>query len=320
MRALVTGASGFLGRVLAGKLLARGLAVRALVRGAGEVPAGCEVVRGDVTDAATLPEAVEGCDLVFHLAGIRRAPGREEFRHVNAEGTRLLLEACLAAGAARTRFVLAGSLAASGPSRLGRREEDTPAPVEWYGESKAVAERLVLAYRHMLPVAVARPPRIMGPGDRENLIFFRLAARGLVLRVLGPERPLSWIDVGDCAEGFLALADRPEAEGGVFFLASDDRTSLEGLQWTIARALGVRPRALPVPPALLRAAGAAADGLSRIVGRRLPLNRKLVTQLLAPGWTCETAKARRLLRFEARTPLSESVERAAAWYRERGLL
>jgi nucleoside-diphosphate-sugar epimerase len=320
MRALVTGAAGFLGRVLAGKLLARGMAVRALVRGDGELPPGCEVVRGDVTDPASLPRAVEGCDLVFHLAGVRRASGRDEFLRVNSEGTRLLLEACLAAGAGRARFVLAGSLAASGPSRQGRREEDAPAPVEWYGESKAAAERLALAYRHALPVAVARPPRIMGPGDRENLLFFRLAARGLVVRILGPERPLSWIDVGDCAEGFLALADRPEAAGEIFFLASDDRTSLDGLQWTIARALGVRPRALPVPPALLRAAGAVADGLGRVMDRRLPLGRKLVTQLLAPGWTCETAKARRVLGFEARTPLSESVGRAAAWYRERGWL
>jgi nucleoside-diphosphate-sugar epimerase len=323
MRALVTGAAGFLGGELVRRLAARGDAVRAMVRPGGELPPfppGVEVVRGDVTDAGTLPAAVAGCDLVFHLAGVRRAAVRQEFLRANAEGTRLLLEACQRAGAARERFVLAGSLAAAGPSRLGRREEEPLEPTEWYGESKAEAERIALSFGDRLPVAVARPPRIVGPGDRENLIFFKIAARGLRLRLLGPERPLSWIDVGDCAEGFLALAGRPEARGQVFFLASPERTSLVGLQDEVARALDRPLRTLYLPGPLLRALGAAADLATRATGRKLPLNRKLVRQILAPGWTCDTSKARRLLGFQATTPLSDSVARSARWYRAQGWL
>jgi len=318
--ALVTGAGGFLGRALCRQLLESGEAVRALVRGEADLPAGVEVLRGDVTDPEACSRAVAGCDRVFHLAGIRRAAVRQEFFRVNAEGTRVLLDACLAAGAARGRFVLAGSLAAAGPSREGRREEVALEPAEWYGESKAEAERIAFSFRDRLPVAVARPPRIMGPGDRENLFFFRIAARGLVLRILGPERPLSWIDVEDCARGLVALASRPEAVGESFFLASEERTSVVGLQWVIARALGVEARGLPVPPLLLSGAAALADLYTRVTGRRLPLNRKLARQVLAPGWTCRVEKARRRLGFEALTPLSESVASAARWYRERGLL
>jgi len=320
VRALVTGAGGFLGRVLVRRLAARGDAVRVLLRGEADLPPGLEVVRGDVTDPLLLPRAVAGCDLVFHLAGVRRAAVRDEFLRVNALGTRLLLEACAAAGAARGRFVLAGSLAAAGPSRQGKRESDPLEPAEWYGESKAEAERIALSFRDRLPVAVARPPRILGPGDKENLLFFRIAARGLVLRFLGPERPLSWIDVDDCAEGFLRLADHPAAAGEAFFLASEERTSVEGLQRQIARALGVATRDLPVPPALLRALAAAADVFTRATGRKLPLNRKLARQILAPGWTCRVDKAAALLGFRAGTPLSESIDRSARWYREQGLL
>jgi len=318
MPALVTGAGGFLGRALCRQLLERGEPVRALVRGEAELPAGVEVQRGDVTDPAACARAAAGCDRVFHLAGIRRASVRDEFLRVNAGGTRVLLDACLAAGSARGRFVLAGSLAAAGPSREGRREEDPLEPAEWYGESKAEAERIAFSFGDRLPVAVARPPRIMGPGDRENLFFFRIAARGLVLRILGPERPLSWIDVEDCARGLLALADRPEAVGESFFLASEERTSVVGLQRIIAAALGVAARDLPVPPLLLSAAGAVADVVSRVTGRRLPLNRKLARQVLAPGWTCRVDKARDRLGFAARTPLRESVAAAARWYRDRG--
>ncbi|MBI5069546.1 MAG: NAD-dependent epimerase/dehydratase family protein [Deltaproteobacteria bacterium] len=321
MRALVTGAAGFLGGVLVHRLTERGVAVRALFRGeAPSLPAGAEPCRADVTDQASLASAVEGCDLVFHLAGVRRAAVRDEFMAVNADATRSLLEACLARGAARTRFVLAGSLAAAGPSRTGRREEEPLEPAEWYGESKAEAERITLSYRDRLPVTVARPPRIVGPGDRENLLFFKLAARGLVLRLSGPERPISWIDVEDCARGFLLLAERPEAVGEPFFLASAERTSLAGLLASAARVLGVRTRDVPLPASLLSAAAALADLVTRATGRRLPLNRKLARQLLAPGWACDPGKARERLGFVAETPLSDSIERSARWYRAQGWL
>jgi nucleoside-diphosphate-sugar epimerase len=158
----------------------------------------------------------------------------------------------------------------------------------------------------------------MGPGDRENLLFFRIARAGLVLSF--GDRPLSWIDVDDCARGFLALADRREAVGEAFFLASPETTTAAGLMAEAARALGVPSRRVPVPAPLLRAAALAADAVASATGRRLPLSRKLAAQLLAPGWVCDPAKARERLGFEAHVTLAESIGRAARWYVERGLL
>jgi nucleoside-diphosphate-sugar epimerase len=320
VHALVTGAAGFLGTALVRALSARGDRVRALVRRATDASSlpGVEVVRGDATDAALLRTAVRGVDVVFHLAGVRRATDPAEFMRVNAGSTRLLVEACLAEAPGLSRFVLAGSIAAIGPSRRPRREEEPFAPVEPYGESKAEAERIVLAHADRLPVTIGRPPRIMGPGDRENLFFFRIARRGLVLSF--GDRPLSWIDVDDCARGFLLLAERTAAVGEPFFLASAERTSAEGLMTEIVRALGVKGRRVPVPAPLLRALAAAADAVTNATGRRLPLNRKLAAQVLAPGWVCDPSKARARLGFEAQTPLALSVERATAWYRRHGWL
>jgi nucleoside-diphosphate-sugar epimerase len=279
-----------------------------------------EVVRGDVTDPGSLPAAVRGVDVVFHLAGVRRAPRREEFLRVNVAGTRLLLEACAAHAPGLARFVLAGSIAATGPSAAGRREEDPLAPVEAYGESKAEAERIAFSFADRLPVAVGRPPRITGPGDRENLLFFRIVRKGLVRGFRGAPRPLSFVDVEDCARGMALLATRPEAVGQAFFLASPERTSVEGLQREVARALGEQPRLVRIPPAALRALGTLADVASRALGRHLPLNRKLAEQVLAPGWVCETDKARRMLGFEAEVGLATSIDRSARWYLDAGLL
>ena len=75
---------------------------------------------------------------------------------------------------------------------------------------------------------------------------------------------------------------------------------------------------MTVPPWLVRAAGRAADAASLLLRRHLPMNRKLAEQILAPGWTCRTEKARRRLGFEAHTSLRESISRSALWYREKG--
>jgi len=321
VKVLVTGAGGFLGKALVRALTTRGDSVRALVRRpepALQHPS-VEVLLGDATDPKALAAAVRGMEVVFHLAGLRRATERDDFWRVNVGATRLLLDACAAGAPALRRFVLAGSRAASAPSATGCREEEPAAPVEWYGESKAEAERVTFLYGDRLPVTVARPPRIMGAGDRENLIFFKLARRGWAL-AFGGARPISWIDVDDCAQGLLLLADRPEAVGQAFFLASDERTTVQGVMLAAAEALGVEVRRLEVPGPLLSAAARLADLISRTSGRKLPLNRKLAQQLLAPGWVCDTAKAGTRLGFHATTPLRESMARAARWYLERGWL
>jgi nucleoside-diphosphate-sugar epimerase len=320
VRALVTGAAGFLGAALVRALAARGDAVRALVRGPSEdleLP-GVEVKVGDATDPGSLRDAVRGMDVVFHLAGVRRATDPDEFLRVNAGSTRAALDACLATAPRLTRFVLAGSLTAAGPSRTPRREDEPLAPIEPYGISKAEAERIARGYADRLPVAIARPPRIMGPGDRENFILFRIAKAHLALSF--GDRPLSWIDVDDCARGFIALAERPEAVGEAFYLAAPGTTTVEGIMAEAARVLGVRAWRLPVPAPVLRALAAAADTVTDATGRRLPLNRKLAAQVLAPGWVCDPSRARERLGFEARTSLAESIDRAARWYVARGWL
>jgi nucleoside-diphosphate-sugar epimerase len=322
VNALITGAAGFLGIAVTRALADRGDRVRALVRRPSDelTALGAEVVVGDATDPAALLAAVRDQDVVFHLAGIRRSTDPAEFLRVNAEGTRTALEACLAGAPRLSRFVLAGSRSAVAPSPEPVDEAAPFGPVEPYGSSKAEAERIALSYADRLPVTVARPPRIMGPGDRENLLFFEIARRGLAIGFGGPPRLLSWIDVDDCARGMLLLAERPEAVGEAFYLTSPEPTSAQGLMLEAGKALGRRTRRITVAPGLLRGLARAADAVTDLTGRRLPLNRKLATQVLAPGWRCDPAKARAQLGFEAATPLADSVGRAARWYVERGWL
>ncbi len=324
MKVFVTGATGFVGRHLLRALLERGDRVVALLRPSADrsvLPPGVETVTGDVTDPASVTQGMRGADLVFHLAGIRRAARREVFMRVNAEGTRHVAEAA-ARQETPPRIVFAGSLAATGPAREGRpvREEDPFRPFEWYGESKARAEEILASYGDRLPWTSLRPPRILGPGDEENRPFFKLVARGVRLEIGGPPRPMSMVDVADVVRALLLLAEAEEAVGEAFFVAAEGALTLGELMDAAGEALGVRLRPVPVPPALLWTLATLADGVTRLSGRRLPLNRKLARQLTAPSWECSSEKIETRLGFRPRVPLLESVRASARWYREQGLV
>src|ERR671937_1523013 len=129
MRILVTGASGFVGGVVCGELLARGHEVAALVRRPGSEPPGTNAVPADLTDGASLRAAIEEArpDCVIHLAAEIAAQRNEaRIREVNVEGTRRLIEACLAAG--RPRVVFASTVV-TGDAGGAVLTEDAPLPV-----------------------------------------------------------------------------------------------------------------------------------------------------------------------------------------------
>lgn len=323
MLALVTGANGFIGAQLVRALLERGDRVRILVRQSSNLQLleglGLEQAFGDVTDPASLQTAVEGAEVVYHLAGIRRTPNAEDFARINVEGTRNVFEAA-ARQPRPPRVVLAGSLSATGPSSDRPLTEDAPfRPVEPYGESKVDAERVCHAYAGKVPFSIGRAPRVLGPGDRENLAFVKIVNRGLLLELTGAPRPISFIDVGDVARGFLTLGIHPDAQGEAFFITSPETLTLTRLQELAARTLDQKIRIrIPVAPPALRSAAWLADHVSRLTHKHLPLNHKLAEQLLAPGWWCSGEKARARLGFSASVGLEESVARSVRWYREHG--
>ncbi|MET0137230.1 MAG: NAD(P)-dependent oxidoreductase, partial [Sphingobium sp.] len=161
----LTGATGFLGGAVLEYLLAGGHDVRALTRRPQPDRSGVEWIAGDLADKDALATLVAGADAVIHVAGAINVPDRMAFHAANAEGTRLLVRAAQDAGAAR--FVLVSSLSAREPG------------LSDYGWSKREGEGMVEA--SALDWTIVRPPAIYGPGDREMLEMFRMAARGVVM-------------------------------------------------------------------------------------------------------------------------------------------
>ena len=317
---LITGATGFVGAHLVEVLAARGARARALVRETSDVSLleryGFETVVGDLSDPSSLRRAVSGTRRVFHLAAATRALDAETFHRVNASGTENLVAAIEAEGG-HQRLVYLSSMAAAGPSN-GRpaRPGDAPRPLTPYGRSKLAGETAVLEAG--LDAAVIRAPAVYGPGDRDLLVFFRLARLG-VLPVVGPaDRRVQLIHVTDLAG---ALVGAAEARGatGVYHVAEPRWYTWGEVLAVMAEAVGRRGIRVPVPGALVRAAAAVTEGVSRVTGRPVIFDRDKARELLAE-WLCNTEKARRELGFEASVPLADGLDETAAWYRENGWL
>lgn len=324
-RILITGATGFVGSHTLQALAARGAPLRALVRPTSDVRLARELAvelrTGGLEDPSSLARAIEGADVVLHLAALTRARTPAEFERTNHQGTRALVQAILAANPRPRRLVYLSSLAAVGPSRNGHpvTTADAPRPLTAYGRSKLAGEQACLAAAGRLEVVIMRAPAVYGPRDRDLYTFFRLAARGLLPVPGGPDRPIQLVHARDLAES-LARAATVQQAAGVYHVAHPRPYVWVEVARAIAHALGRSARVVRVPPALVRGAAAATELASALAGRATIFDRDKARELLAPGWLCETEAAKRDLGFEAQIALPEGLAETAAWYRAQGWL
>ena len=263
---LVTGGTGFVGPKVVHVLRERDLPVRCLVRTPSSAPAqslsswGCELVQGDVTDAAGLRRAVEGCDVVVHLVAIRQG-SREKFEHVMEQATRDLVAAAKEAGV--RRFVLMSALGAS---------EQTKDLVPYY-HAKWDMEQTVSGSG--LEHVIFRPSFVFGRDGGILPTFRRLARVAPVTPIIGSGKqriqPI-WVD--DVAAYFAEGVQKPDA-AGIYELGGPDAVSWNEFWSRLKRVFGVRRPSIHVPIGLMRANALVTE---RLPGD-IPLTRDLLTML-----------------------------------------
>lgn len=336
-RVLVTGASGFVGYHLVQALRAQRDEVTCLVRRTSRVEQleGLDVrfVYGDVTDSEGLEQAVAGAEVVFHAAGCTTALDRRQYFAVNAEGTRRIAQAC----AEQTRppvLVVVSSLAAAGPSPMGRprTEEDPPQPVSAYGRSKLAAELEARRFADRLPITIVRPPFVMGERDAKGVEVYRAVRRlGVHANPGLAVHRFSLIHAADLAQALILAAERGQrlrpGQGtpqdhdstGIYFAASEEQLSYLDLGRLIASEVG-RPRAcmLRVPSPIVWLIGSCNEVIGRLRGEPLALNLDKVREALAGSWVCSTERAQRELGFRVAVPLAERIRQTARWYLQQG--
>jgi dihydroflavonol-4-reductase len=296
----------------------RGDTVSVLVRDPDAADAlrelGCRVVHGDLENAPARFALLSGAEVVYHVAGLVKAPSFAELRRVNAGGAALLARDAAAAGV--SRFLLVSSQAVTGPSARGVSidEGSGPGPVTDYGRSKQEGETAVRAVG--LPLTVVRPAAVYGPGDRAFLPLFRLAALGLFPLLGDGEQELSLVFAGDLVRALIAAAESGATLGGTYHAAHAEVVTVRQLGEALGRALDRRIRRLRVPGPVLRGVLRAAHLL---VPSDLPLPDK-ADELLAPAWRASSEALRRDAGWQAETGLERGIAATVAGYVDAGWL
>lgn len=328
--AAVSGATGFIGSAVVRRLLRDGRPVRALIepgaptKNLDGLPGSVERVTVDVCDFAGMKRALQGAKAFYHLAAIYKVwtPDPTDIYRVNMEGTTTSLLAAQAAGVGRVIYT--SSIAA-----VGRREDGTPSDetVAWnlnevaneYILTKHLSERIAMRFAEAgLPVVVVNPAFPFGARD-----IAPTPTGKIVLTVMREQMPavgeggFCAIDVDDVADGHVAAESRGRV-GERYILGNYNVTFREFVE-LVCKVTGARAPKLNVPGWLGLSIASGMEAVSKSFTHREPMGTHKSVLYLQQKPFFDTSKARRELGLP-KTPLETSIERAAAYFREQGML
>lgn len=315
MKALVTGATGFIGSHLVEELLKRGWRVTCLVRKTSKLKwiegLDLDILYGDCEDEGTLKHLPPDIDVVYHLAGITKAKKDKDFFCVNAGGTENLLRAAVQVPGLK-RFIYLSSLAAAGPSRNGApvNEKTEARPVSSYGKSKMAGENAVAKYRGQLSTTIIRPPAVYGPRDRDFYVLFKMLKKGFYPYWGKCYYSLLYVD--DLVRGLIMAAEEKEADGEVYFLCDGNVYSNEDIVNEISGVLGTKIMKMRIPGPVLSILAGISERLAK---ESSIINRDKLKELGYVHWVCDSSKAEKDLKFIPKVTIKEGIKWTADWYR-----
>jgi dihydroflavonol-4-reductase len=320
----VTGGSGFLGRALVERLVARGERVVALGRSPDARRSleelGAEPAPGDVRDRGALTRAMRGCSIAFHLAGVNAFCVRDisEMFEVNVSGSAAVVDAAANARVGRVVYTSSAASLGEAPGTVG---DETTTHRGWflssYERSKFEGERVAASRAAELGVELVtlNPSSVQGPGRAGGTARILTAYLKGRLKVMVDTR-VSLVDISDCAEGHLLAAGRG-VSGRRYVLNGATITTDEALHLA-GRIAAVSYRPQAIPGWLAMGAAVAVEGVARARGSVPPVCREMV-RTIRFGHAYDGSRASRELGL-VYTSLEDTLRRAIAWQRAQGLI
>jgi 2-alkyl-3-oxoalkanoate reductase len=326
MKILVTGATGFTGTPLVRRLLADGHSVVALDYKEGAAAKelkrrGAEVIRGSVTNRQLVDRAMQGVDVVHHLAAATReldVPERQYYE-VNVEGTRNVLTAAARAGVQKLVYCSSSGVHGNIDDPPGD-EHSAIEPADYYQQTKYEAERFVREWsRRGLRTTILRPAAIYGPGDPECLLMiFKRVARG-VFPMFGDGKTLYHpLYVDNLVDAFIAAMPLDVGNGETYLIADENYVEIEELVRAVGAALGVDVKIPHYPLLPLLAAGNICEMVCKPFGITPEFPRRV--DWFRENSAFDIRRAKRDLGYRPVVGLAEGLARTASWYRSEGFL
>jgi dihydroflavonol-4-reductase len=321
---LVTGGSGFIGGALVEALAAAGRPVRALARTPAAAQAvaarGAEPVTGDVLDTDSLIQAMAGCQVVYHAAGVNAfcLPDPRPMERANVDGSANVIAAAAAAGAGKVIYTSSAATVGEVHGTVGR--EDSPhrgSFLSEYERTKYLAEQRVLHDAAELDVDVVcvNPSSVQGPGRLHGTARLLLSYLNGTMKFLVDTR-ISFLDIADCTTGHL-LAEQHGKPGERYILNGGTFTTRE-LIGIVTRTTGINRRVRWLPGQAAMAAAVVVGAGARAARRKPPICREMMRTVLN-GHNYDGSRAERELGLHY-TPVDETIARTLRWYEENGYL
>ena len=287
------------------------------------------MVTGDVTQPESLPDAVAGQDVVYHLAGRTIALKDRQFFEVNRRGVIHVAKACVGRETPPV-MIYVSSLAAAGPAPDDRPlvESDPPRPVSHYGRSKRSGEHAAESFAERAPITVVRPPIVLGEGDQVGFPLFRSVIRlGVHLTPGLKSQRFSLIHADDLVTLLILAAERgrrlpplgrqgESAAQGYYFAACEQDPTYADLGRLVGEVVGRRVLVIPMAKPVVRTVAAVGEAISQVSHHPLLMNLDKAREITAGSWICSAQAARDQLGFKVAAPLIERLRQTAEWYRK----
>ncbi len=323
-KVFLTGGSGLVGGALAAKLVERGDELVALARSDAAVEKltarGASIVRGDLLDEETLARGMDGCELLYHVAGVNAlcAPDPGEMLRVNVQGAEIAVRAAARAGV--RRVVLTSSAASLGEAKGTIGTEASPhrgSYLSAYERSKHQGEVAAMAEakRAGIELVTINPSSVQGPGRAGGTGRILIAYLNGRLKVF-IDTWISIVDIDDCTEAHILGAERGR-DGERYLINSAAITSQQALE-ILSSIAGVRHHVRVVPPIVARAVATAVEGVFRVRRKHAPVCREMINTMLH-GHHYDGSRAAHELGLEY-TPVEDTFRRTIDWARAQGLV
>jgi nucleoside-diphosphate-sugar epimerase len=321
IKALITGASGFIGGHLAEALIRKGWDVYALTRKETD-PRWLEsrevkLVHADYQDKPSLNEAVKGMDYVFHLGAVIAAPKWEDYHRANVQATENLLAACQESCPGLKKFVFVSSISAAGVTAPGqaKTEADPCTPISYYGRSKLEAEERAAQYMERVPIVIVRPPNVLGPRQNEIKTMLETLEKRIFPLLGNGDKQTSIIFVEDLVRALIMAAEKKEAEGQTYFVTDNRHYSWREILDFIAVEMGIRSFMIKIPYPLLYIIAVISSFIARLAGVGAMISRENIVNLRKQYWLYDSQKIEKELGFAPAIKFEDGMREIIAWYR-----
>ncbi|MFH5831525.1 NAD-dependent epimerase/dehydratase family protein [Halalkalibaculum sp. DA3122] len=321
MKAFITGGTGFIGSHLVDTLIEdqRFSEIRCLVRNSEKWLKGNDYIKvpGDLHDIPTLKSAVAGTDVIFHAAGVVKAPTWQQFEQANVEATEHLLRVAQKQGV--RNIVVLSSLAAAGPTPENGTpvtEEDPMKPVSMYGRSKKQMEEMI----HRVAsgdqsITILRPSAVYGPREDQIYSFFKMVDKHICPIIGDGEHPkISMVYVMDVIQAILKAAERQQPGVHTYFISGKQLHTWNEIRETSTKVLGKKAIPIYIKPKIVKKIAGAVEKAASFFGTYPVINRDKANELVLE-WTCNIDKAREELDYSPTYTLAEGISRTIHWYK-----